>query len=259
MLTNNFIVKCCPILRDPNQNNIWIICSHNENTVLVTHAHSFTTICINIYSVFSANNLHIFLIVQFYNRVCFTWGNLSYQRHTVTSKDKVRLSLAFVGCFVLWNGFCRLNLGKGGCRVTGCCHIATVWVGRSLPHTQKQWCLSQKPIIESEAIFQSVSYTKKLCYEWLYEQNIFTDLQWSVYEKCVQIEGQTMSEECYHNFDRYFCRPHALTSLCLTWSVCGNAKWILTIHILYIILYLRTLFPQHCLYMKFKLIMILYN
>lgn len=238
----------------------------NENTVLVIHDHPFTTICINIYSVFSANNSHIFLIVQFCNRVCFIWGNLSYQRHTVTSKDKVRLSLAFVGCFVLWNGFCRLNLVKGGCRVTGCCHIATVWVGRSLPHTQKQWCLSQTPIIESEAIFKSVSYTKKLCIEWLYEQSIFTDLQWSIYEKCVQIEGQTMSEECYHNFDRYFCCPQSLTSLCLTWSVClvmPNGFLLYTFYC--IILYLRTLFPQHCLYsiwpkqMKFKLIMILYN
>ncbi len=111
---------------------------------------------------------------------------LSYQRHTVTSEDKAWQRLAFVSCFDVWNGFCQLNLVKGGCRVTGCCHIATAWVGWRLPHIKKNSGVFFKRPLESEVIFQSISDTKKLavndCTSRIYSQIYNDPLMKNVYK-----------------------------------------------------------------------------
>jgi len=57
------------------------------------------------------------------------------------------------------------------------CHTHT----HTHTHTKKNSGVFLKRPLESEAFFQSVLDTKKLCYEWLYRQNIFTDLQGSIY------------------------------------------------------------------------------
>lgn len=135
------------------------------------------------------------------------------QRHTVTTKDKVWLSLAFVSCFVLWNGFCHLNL-KGGCRVTGCCHIATVWVGWSLAH--KKTVVSFLNAHRVRGYFPE-PFIHKETMVWMAVRadnfHRFTMIHW--WKMCTS-QLNTMYEEYFHNFDRYFCCPHSLTSLVLT-------------------------------------------
>lgn len=55
-------------------------------------------------------------------------------------------------------------------RVLSHCH--SLGGEKSATHKKTVVSFSNKRPLESEAIFQSVLDTKKLCYEWLYEQNI---------------------------------------------------------------------------------------